>query len=342
MKMRRSIKPKIRSAKGDSLISLLVATVIFSFVAMAIMGMLTINVVESNKLMTRTDNISGARFGADRIGRIIRMARNLGDIQGNMSMDAPSYVGAIGAGVTSDWQNAIAGTDPSYGLTDGANIMSAAFPSAANPYYPTLTNFPSAWGNPPYRLSSDTLVVQVPVFDNNGWPRANSYSSGGTTVYLPMTDTYVFKVVPDANRTQANGVNFYQLQMAIWPAKGLTGVTNTNMPASMTAGTPITLVSGIVGPLDPADPTKIAAFQYVHRNSNYTAGPVDGPLQTNFVANGANEDEIGNFVGVMLNIQLMSMDAAHRASVMPLRTEMYLRNNSQASCLVPRLGTTSP
>ena len=89
--MRRSLKQKVRSAKGDSLISLLVATLIFSFVAMAIMGMLTINVVESNKLMTRTDNISGARFGADRIGRIVRMARSLGDIQGNMSMDAPSY-----------------------------------------------------------------------------------------------------------------------------------------------------------------------------------------------------------------------------------------------------------
>lgn len=340
--MRRSLKQKVRSAKGDSLISLLVATLIFSFVAMAIMGMLTINVVESNKLMTRTDNISGARFGADRIGRIVRMARSLGDIQGNMSMDAPSYAGAIGAGVTTDWQSAITGTDPTFGLTDGANIMSAAFPSAANPYYPTLTNFPSNWGNPPYRLGSDTLVVQVPVFDTNGWPRANAYASGGTTVYLPMTDTYVFKVVKDDARTQANGVNFYQLQMAIWPARGQAGVSNTNMPAGMTAGKAATLISGIVGPLDPTDPTKVAAFQYVHRNNSYSAGPVDGPLQTNFIQDGANEQELGNFVGVMLNIQLMSQDAAHRASVMPLRTEMYLRNNSQASCLVPRMGTTGP
>ncbi len=341
--MRRTIKQKIRSAKGDSLISLLVATLIFSFVAMAIMGMLTINVVESNKLMTRTDNISGARFGADRIGRIVRMARNLGDIQGNMSMDAPSYAGAIGAGVTTDWQSAITGTDPSYGLAEGANIMSAAFPSAANPFYVTLPNYPAAWGNGPYRIGPDTLVVQVPVFDSNGWPRANPYITGGSTIYLPMTDTYVFKVVPDQARTQANGVNFYQLQMAVWPARGAGGVVaNTNMPASMTAGSPITLVSGIIGPLNPADPTKIAAFEYVHRNNAYALGPVNGPLQTDFSADGANESELGNFVGVMLNLQLMSQDAAHRASVMPLRTEMYLRNNSQASCLVPRLGTTQP
>ncbi len=323
--------PKIRNQKGDSLISLLVATLIFSAVAMAIMGMLTLNVVESNKLQTRTDNMTAARFGMEKLGRVVRMARNLGDIQGQVPPQGNNYWNAPPG--PSDDLSSIQGDSAVtvQQINDGtAANLSAVFPSSVNPFYPAgvLGTVPPDWGPPPYTLGEDTLIIQIPVFDQNGWPRAIPAGTGGfASANMPSLDTYVFRIVPDVQRTQQTGTNFFQLQMSVFPAV----VGGSNKPASLQSGTPVTLVSGIIGPLDPNNASRVAAFQYVHRNNEYNLGPTPGPLQTTFAAGSANEGELPNFVGVIANVQLMSMDAARRVSIMPLRTEMYLRNNNQAS-----------
>lgn len=341
---------KRRRQEGETLVGLLVAMIIFSFVAAAIMGLMSVNVTETAKLTSRTDNITAARFGMDKLGRLVRMGRNLGDVQGSVPLTSSNYSNAPN-GPTGDYFTALQGdTGPTQDqINDGTlALKSARFPENANPEYgangaggaaaPGYGTFVgSAWGaGGPLTLSEDCLIVQVPVFDQNGWPR--SYNPGGAGQNVATLDNYVFRVVPDPGRTaQENGeVNYFALQVCIYPSRS--GFTNT--PAGLQPGVPYTIMSGLVGPLDPADPTRCAAFAYVNQDPNYT--PVAGQsnqIQTVFggaTALGlANQENISSFKGVIANFQIMSRDAARRVTVMPLRTEMYLRNNQQATMMGP-------
>lgn len=328
-----------RSQTGDSLVSLLVATTIFSFVAMSIMGLMSVNVLETSKLNSRTDNMMAARFGMDKMARLVRMARNLGDIQGQVPLTSNNYSEAPN-GPTGDYFTAIQGDS---GVTQAqvnagtACNTSASFPTIANPDYGpgkagngAFTG--SAWGGGgSLTLSADTLIVQVPVFDANGYPVSSN--AGGAGQRVVALDTYVYRVVPDPERTAAgnNEVNYFKLQVCVYPS--LSGTTNR--PPGMATGVPQTVMSGIVGPVDPLNPSRCTAFAYINQNPAYTGGQ----MQTNFdrqTAQGAtNEDNLVSFKGVVCNFHLMTMDGAKRVTVMPLRTEMYMRNNQQATMMGP-------
>lgn len=328
-----------RSQAGDSMVSLLVATTIFSFVAMSIMGLMSVNVLETSKLNSRTDNMMAARFGMDKLARLVRMARNLGDIQGQVPLTSNNYAQAPN-GPTGDYFTAIQGDS---GVTQAqvnagtACNTSATFPTVANPDYssgkPGYATFAgSPWGSSgPLQLSADTLIIQVPVFDASGFPVSSN--SGGAGQRVVALDTYVYKVVPDPERTAAakNEVNYFKLQVCVYPS--MSG--NTNRPPGMAAGVPQTVMSGIVGPVDPTNPSRCTAFAYINQNPSYAGGQ----MQTNFnrsTAQGAtNEDNLVSFKGIVCNFHLMTMDGAKRVTVMPLRTEMYMRNNQQATMMGP-------
>jgi hypothetical protein len=325
----KKAKSSIRKCRGETMISLLVSTSISAFVAAAMLGLMSMNVSESHKLYNRADNLVAGVTALDKMGRLVRMARNIGDIQGNILPTSDSYAGVPPGNTTDTF--AISGSNITVDQVENGDAVSisAKFPSVGDPYYGpngtqngTIASWP--WGggiNVPYLLGQDTLVLQVPTFDANGFP--NSVQNMQT---LPALDTYVYKVVQDF--TRAGPTKYYQLQLAVFPApNGL-----SNKPSGLVAGKPITILSGIVGPYDANG--NIATFQYVNSSTNI--------VQTNFDnAGGAgttgyeNELDLVLFSGVIANFQIMSKDAANHVSVLPIRSEMYLRNNASASIMGP-------
>lgn len=318
---------KIRNCKGDSLVGLLVATVIMSFVAMGIMGLMSLNVSESAKTYNRTDNINAARVALDKLGRLVRMARSVGDIQGT-TLPTSSPYSEFPPGPSTDTFQTKGNTITVASVEAGTAVnRSAAFPSTGDPFYGpngtenAKTSWP--WGggiNSPYRLSGDTLVIQVPSFDANGYP--NAVLNG---LRLAAVDTYVFKVVPD--NTRPGPTNWFQLQMAAFPAPPNGGTKRTNVASGLQAGVPVTILSGLVGPVDVNGNPVI--FQYVKSSDNSST--------TSFPAGSQAENDLVLYDGIVANLQIMStgQNANQRATVSTLRSEMYLRNNASAQIMGP-------
>lgn len=311
----------IRKQSGSSLISLLVATVIMSFVAMAMMSLLSLNTSEANKAFNRADTLNGARIAVDKMGRLIRMSRTLGDIQGMIALVPDSYSN-MPSGMTVDVAQVKSNGVDMDDLADNTIVSSSAsFPSPANVLYsaqgktaPVMNTVPwptAPWPNRPYVLSQDTLILQVQCFSPAGYPRRLNLAAPYNNTTIPALDTYVYRVVPDNSRP--GPTRWYQLQLTVFPAPA--GVSN--MPVGLQPGIPQTVLSGLVGPLDQAG--NPAIFQYID--------PTTGNKTTSF------SDAIGmvNYRGVVVNLQVMSVDATRRSTVSTVRSEFFLRNNSNAT-----------
>lgn len=250
-----------RNAKGTSLISLLVATTIMSFVAISMMGLLSINTAECNKNFNRADTLTAARVAMDNMGRLIRMARTIGDVQGEVPPATDPYAAfppGASVDVTKVQNNNV---DPLSVVTGAAVSSSATFPSTVdfnygNPANPGVAPTPpwvgswpwggGGWANP-YRLDARTLILQVQCFDNMGFPRK---LDNGTAAPMPAMDTYVYKVVQD--NTKPGPTKWYRLELACFPAPA----NKTNMPPGLRAGTPQVVLTNIVGPVDASDALK--------------------------------------------------------------------------------------
>ena len=318
---------QIRSCKGDSLVGLLVATLIMSFVAMGIMGLMSLNVSESAKTYSRTDNLNAARTALDKLGRMVRMARSVGDVQGTTLPTTNPYAN-FPPGPSTDTFQTKGNTITVASVESGTAVnRSAAFPSTGDPFYGpngtenSKTSWP--WGggiNTPYRLAGDTLVIQVPSFDNNGYP--NAVVNG---LRLAAVDTYVFKVVPDP--TRPGPTSWYSLQMAAFPAPADGGTKRTNIATALQPGVPVTLLSGLVGPLD--NNGNLVVFQYVKSSDNSST--------TSFAAGSQAENDLVLYDGIVANLQIMTAGATanQRSTVTTLRSEMYLRNNASAQIMGP-------
>lgn len=319
---------KQRSQSGQQLVSLLVATTIMSFVALGLIGLMSINTFESSRTFNRADNLNGTRAALDKMGRLIRMSRNLGDIQGTVMVATDPYANFPPGPSGDRFQIQNNNVDPTQVGAGTACNTCCYFPSTADTYYNStsgsMTNTITSWpwnttnnvndnsACPYYEISQDTLVIQVQTFDPNGFPRMVSGVNR-----LPALDTYVYKIVPDASRP--GPPQYFQLQMAVFPAPaGL-----TNMPPGITPGLAETVVSGIVGPLDLNG--RPAIFQYLNQSSN--------SITTNFIPGSVNEQDLVLFKGIVVNLETMTVDAAGKAMVNAVRSEFYLRNNSSATIL---------
>lgn len=262
------------------------ASVITSIVLISMMLFMSVNIKESTHASGVTENVSAANAALSRMGKVVRTASLFGD--GTISVSAPTN------------------NSPLSGLVQQAtSSVSTAFPASTDPYYGTggsllnnITTWP--WGGSPYTLGQTTLIVQVPTFDSNGFP------SNPGTANQQSFDTYIYNVLPDSSR----GTGYYQLQVAIFP-----GPVNSSIPTGVQAGQPITLLSGIVGPLDSNG--NICVFQYINNQTN-TSTP-------NFTSTPLSSQ----YNGVVVNLEVVNTNTntSMQTAITTLRSEMYLRNN---------------
>lgn len=69
----------MRNCSGANLVELLVVVVIMSFVSAAAFGMLTTTMASQIKLQNKADSLDSARKVIERVGRVIRMGREITD-----------------------------------------------------------------------------------------------------------------------------------------------------------------------------------------------------------------------------------------------------------------------
>jgi hypothetical protein len=302
---------------GATLISVLVAALLVGFIELEMLGLLSLNSAQGSFLWARMDTLNSVNYSLNAMGQRVRSARNIGDLYG----EAPPPQGQVVQNLPPGPQQHPEAVDPSQmpnaSIQNGSvTLVSNHFPSAGDILYGpqgsmTVTSWPwdGGQGNP-YTLSSTCLVIQVPNFDSNGFPMSLPPAFSGA-VPLSALDTYVYKVVPDPNPAHAGE---YQLQMAYFPSPAAL----TNAPTGIGPGTLTTVLTGIVGPKDASG--DICVFQYVEKNLNTVTTTV----------NAAN---LQNYSGVVVNLQVVNMDARGHKSLLPVRTEMYMRNNVAATTI---------
>jgi hypothetical protein len=332
---------KNRSAKGESLVAVLISALLMGIVAAAIGSLAVLSTSESTKLQSRVASVDEAKFALDRMGRLVRMARNVGDLQGTVQPATDPTIGVQGTAAILDYGGAISPTVPVAQVEDGtACNMSATFPSVGDPYYgPSgmlLTGASWPWGGKPYTLDGQTLIVQVPTFDANGYPN-KALQTNPNVQNLQALDTYVYKITPDPEyQNQMKLIAkklttpFYKLEVAGYPAEA----ASTNFPAGWKTGVPNIVLRGIVGPLDKTG--KLTCFQYVNQRA-IAGAEVQNSVTTNFdnkTAVGAlNEQNLPLFTGVIANFQIMMLDGKAKPTVQTMRSEMFLRNNAAATIM---------
>ncbi len=312
-------KPKSsrNQESGATLISVLVAALLVGFIELEMLGLLSLNSTQGSFLWARMDTLNAVNYSLNALGQRVRSARNIGDLYG----EAPPPQGQVVQNLPPGPQQHPEAVDPSQlpnsSIQNGSvTLVSNHFPSAGDILYGpqgTMTVMSWPWyGGPsaPYTLSSTCLVIQVPNFDSNGFPLSLPPAFTGA-VPLSALDTYVYKVVPDTDPARAGQ---YQLQMAYFPSPA----NLTNCPAGISPGTVTTVLTGIVGPRDTNG--EISVFQYVEKNSNTLSATV-------------NAAELQNYSGVVVNLQVLNMDARGHKSLLPVRTEMYMRNNVSATTI---------
>jgi hypothetical protein len=317
----------MRSAKGETLISVLVATLLMTFVLSAILALAVVNTREQSAYFNRSDTITAAKTVLDRIGKTVRSARSVGDVYGVVPVPtAPvTSLASIAGGAVVNINLVDGSQIPLAQLESGTAMMtSSSFPSLGDPYYGTggscTLNAPAEWSSPPWTLSSTTLIVQVPVFDANGFPFAfvNPNPGAQNPGNLEAMDTFVYNVTADSTRT-----GMYKMQVACFPA--------SPRPAGVPAPgsqTPSTILTGIVGPRD-AD-GNLCIFQYVDSATNSAASSVVGGnliLANNGIAN------LLNVQGVVTTLEIKKQDEGRKAAVVALRTETYMRNNKMTTLI---------
>jgi hypothetical protein len=339
-----------RSVHGTTLMSLLVATVIMGIVLIAMSAILGMNTRQYTQVFTRSDSLTAARFAIDKMGRLVRMARTLGDVQGEEPI-SPSAYASVSPGPQGVAPGVVTGNTVSLSAVESGSAInvSAHFPSSADylynptngvaitgssPYFNTAGGtwpWGSTNGAPSYILSQQCLIVQVQCFDPNGMPECVSTNMQN----LPALDTYVFNLVPDT--TRPGPTKWWQLQMAVFPAPLTGSPPLSNMATGLKPGKPITICSGIVGPLaaNPNDGGNMdpCIFEYVKSVNNSVAVNFDNTNTTTTPTGATNEADLVTFKGVIVNLEVMNVDGSGKPSVAKLRSELYLRNNSSATVL---------
>jgi len=194
---------------------------------------------------------------------------------------------------------------------------SAYFPSGKNTSTITLpTDTDNAtWPSGPLKLDKNTLIIQVPVFETDG--------SVLTVNGQWNVDTYVYKILADKNKP---GKGQFVMQKAMFPGQHAAGYA-----PPIAQDKPLTLLTGIVGPINPNDPT------------DSTAG-VPLPSVFSYFLNwpGSNMQEVDTFVsgtspdaikGVSVNIEIFSNDNSERSDYTPktlaFKSEYFKRCNGR-------------
>src|SRR5262249_4799947 len=157
-----------RMQSGVTLIEMLASCLIIGFVGAGIAGLVMLNGMSEIKMSNKVDNLNAARNAIERIGKDVRMARNVGDIYG---------------------QKVLLGTDPLTGQPMYGFMGTNIFPDTQNPIYshgsPPQGYPPAPWPSS-YQIGPTCLIIQVPVFDSFGFPTSLSSGFGTPALSNPM------------------------------------------------------------------------------------------------------------------------------------------------------------
>jgi len=297
-----------RSATGMSLIEVLSAMFIMSFVAAAMCEIaFTQNVVAFRSFNRSTGLMEANRFQAQ-LEHEIHMARFIGSQYGNGS-NAPGNLNGANSFPVSQ--------DPYYG---------SGSPPAGFLGYPASTSN-SVWPSPPnYSLSPQTLIIQVPIFDQDGFPTGDGYG-------LWNVDTYVYQILADSTKP---GLGQFVMQKTVFPGVH-TGTFANNAPP-YPSNDPQTVVNGIVGPINPlgpADPTagtpKPSVFGFFTGSAPTYVGNPNPILSTPLPSQANNLNGSGGINGVSVNMEIFSggkgQSSALIPQTVPLHCEYFARSN---------------
>lgn len=303
----------IRSKSGTSLVELLVATVVMSFVASGILGLTYLNWKTNQRIENKTDGATAARQAIDRIAYEIRQARSVGDYYGVVMPPTMRVVDDLGTNdVTTDISVVHQSNLPSGEVEAGtATLASPQFPAPGNPQYDNSSATITGWldgQSAPYTLGNDCLILQEPIFTTTGFPRA--YNVAGGPQPIECLDTWVYKVVRD---TRPDHPNEYILQCAGFPGP------NSTMPANLRRR-PQTILTGITGPMGPNGTPRV--FQFLESSNQ-------APIDTVPWAN------VHDISGVLVHLEIRRQQASNTATqvggqqaYVAFKQEIYLRNNS--------------
>lgn len=294
--MRFGVNRFARSKRGSGLVELMVAVVIMNIIATGIISMLLDMGTLSQKTTNKIDSINSARNALERISSDVRQGRSLGDVFGNQ--------------VT---LQAATGTTPAIQGVVGTD----RFPSTLNPVYGAGEIPPGGWPwtGPPYALSGETLIVQVPIFDAGGFPTAIPAGAGSPAAATVQenVETHIYRIVPDPDQVTHPGEFVMQLSRIAGRAAADYVPTDIN-------SRPQTIVSGIVGPF--GNDGALNVFQYLDKTE--AAGT---PRDT-----AVDPSRVANLTGVIVNLEVRRNDAsARQAQALALKSEIFLRNNAMAT-----------
>lgn len=274
------------------------ASVLIGVSLAAVAELVTANTFASTKLTNKIDGQLGASRALRRISSDIRQARIIGNINASYSE-----------------RNKF----PSSSKTEIFSV-------------PPSGGWPSApWMSTPYFLGPRTLVIQQPslfkdpalatnpnaVDVRNGFPLriAPGLTGPDTPSYVESVNTIVYHLIPDST---ASGQ--YILQVARF-VPNPAGANSLLAPA---ISPPQTVLKGIVGPLDPADPSSgPCIFQYLTSPVSNTVYQPASP----------GADVVDSICGVSVNLEVQSpnsnqgankeINAVHMETFM--KTSKYMR-----------------
>ncbi len=283
----------MRTQTGLTLTELVVSALLIGFTLAAVGELASLNTYASTKLMHKVDGQVGCSRAVRRICEDIRQARILGNIYGITNQNY--------------YPDTANGADPSNTPPSGG--------------WPA-----SPWPQPPYQLGPQTLIIQQPVLFQdpnnaqnpmNGFPLVLPQSSIASNVppyAMEYVDTLVYQLVPDSATTGQ-----YVLQVARF--SGNPTISGTTLRPSLNP--PQTVLTGIVGPIDPANPNGPAIFQYLNTANGSTA-PTKIPTG-------------GSSLGVSINIEAqvpstnqganLELTSAHAEAFMRASRNLRLTND---------------
>jgi hypothetical protein len=296
-----------RSKQGFSLIEMFAALFITAYVAAAIGELCVVQNVVGFRIYNKLDALINARRIASYIEADVHSARFVGDQFGISPNQFP------GSGPFDPYT----GSGSTYSGFSG---------------YPGSTGN-TTWPAVPYSLDPQTLILQVPVY---------TYDPTLLPNYVPLyptktqngfwnVDTYVYKVLAD---TTQPGKGQFIIQKAVFPGDHTTPTDVMPLPA-IPSNQPQTLVSGVIGPIDPSQaPDPVAGtpppkvFSYLSRQSPiYQSGtPIPNASHTQVTAS-----DVPNINGVGITMEIFSASASQREDLVPqslaFHNEFYLKGN---------------
>ncbi|MBY0360128.1 MAG: prepilin-type N-terminal cleavage/methylation domain-containing protein [Candidatus Obscuribacterales bacterium] len=263
---------------GATLIEMVVVIAVMAIVSTAIFSILVTTLSSYRKLDNETSSVQVVRNAIERIGKDVRMARSLGDIFGT--------------------------TDRTIYPDDTNNPMTVGY------IWPTWSD-----GSAPssFTLSSDTLIIQVPIFDTNGFPlQVNDLAAEPQS----NVETHIYRVLHRASDPAGE----YVLEYMAVP-----GTTMSTYDATTAERKPRIIATGIIGPLVSGNPVP-RVFQYIDINQN----TVDNVFPT--------PGNLNDFTTIGINLEVRKHEATQQvggqwrdAGIWAVKQEVYMRNNVYAT-----------